>query len=619
MGKDYVTQAAVPLQRNGKSMLVPVVPMPASVSALPGTYSVPHAVSIAAASPGERNVADFAVAFLRERGVSAVIVPPSSGANIRFSTPAHDDALSTEGYRLRVDGNGIAIDANGGAGLYYGLQTLEQLFPSSARDNTLQDIEITDKPVLHWRGMMLDVSRHFFDVPTVERYIDLAAHYKLNVFHWHLSDDQGWRVEIKRYPRLTEIGSCRDGTQIGHSALHIDDRRYCGFYTQDQIREVVAYAAKRYVTIVPEIDMPGHSTAAIAAYPFLGCDGKVTVSRTWGGSYPLCPTEQAITFEENVLDELMQLFPGPYIHTGGDEVPFSHWKKSAFVHTLMQREHLSTYPQVQAYFERRIEQHIESKGRRMVGWDEILDGGISPNAVIMSWRGVRGGIVAAQHGNAAVMSPDGPLYFNSYQGDRELEPDAYPQFFPIQQVYDYNPLPSILTPQQSAHIIGVQGNIWAEYISSAPQLFYQALPRELALSEIGWVSPAQKDWDSFVARTGPQYLWLEQAGYNFRIPNPTFTVDGGALRFSNVLPGVQAIRAETSAPGITISIANEVPNGTVYYTSDGTEPDTHAKRYDAPLQLQLQPGGRIDITAIVVLPDGRKSTSSELLITRSPD
>jgi hexosaminidase len=598
--------------------MIPVVPLPASVSALPGTYTVPHTVSIAAASADERNVADFAVAFLRGRGVSAVVVPSSGGANIRFSTSSHDAGLGTEGYRLRVDNSGIKIDANAGAGLYYGLQTLEQLFSTAASDNAVSDVAITDAPALRWRGMMMDVSRHFFDVPTVERFIDLAAHYKINVFHWHLSDDQGWRVQIKRYPRLTQVGSCRSGTQIGHSALRVDNKRYCGYYTQNQIREVVAYAAKRYVTTVPEIDMPGHSTAAIASYPFLGCSGKaIPVSEIWGGSYPICPTDKAITFEENVLDELMQLFPGRYIHTGGDEVPFSQWKASAFVHELMQREHLSTYPQVQAYFERRIEKYIESKGRRMVGWDEILDGGISPNAVIMSWRGVRGGILAAQHGNDAVMSPDGPLYFNSYQGDRDLEPDAYPEFFPLQQVYDYNPLPSILTPQQSAHILGVQANIWAEYISSAPQLFYQALPRELALSEIGWTQPAQKDWDSFVTRTGPQYVWLQNAGYNFRIPNPTFTVDGGALRFANVLPGVQAVRAETDARTVTVRIRNDVPNATVYYTTDGSQANARSKRYDAPLQLPVSPAQRIDINAVAVLPDGRASTPSELVITKA--
>jgi hexosaminidase len=600
--------------------MLPVVPLPAHVTSLPGDYAVPKAVVISAASPDERNVADFAAAFLRHRGISAVIVPSSTGANLRLSTQSRDEGLGNEGYRLRVDAGGMSITANRGAGLFYGLQTLEQLFPSASSDNHVPDLEVSDVPAFPWRGMMLDVSRHFFPVQTVEKFIDLEAHYKLNVFHWHLSDDQGWRVEIKRYPRLTSIGSCRSGSQIAHSALYVDHTPYCGYYTQAQIREVVAYAAKRYVTIVPEIDMPGHSTAAIAAYPFLACSGKaVPVSTTWGGSYPICPTDRAIAFEENVLSELLDLFPGPYIHTGGDEVPFDQWEASPFVTSLMKRQHLTTYAQVQAYFERRIEQFIESKGRRMVGWDEVLDGGISSKAVIMSWRGVKGGILAAQHGNDAVMSPDGPLYFNSYQGDRSLEPDAYPEFFTLQDVYRYNPLPATLTPSQKAHILGVQGNLWAEYMKTSSQLFYQALPRELALSEIGWVPPEDKDWDSFIARTGPQYLWLENGGFNFRIPNPSFTVDGGSLRFANVSSGVQTVMAETTAGSVTVSITDPVPNGVVYYTTSGTTPDAHAHRYADALHLDLAPGQHVEVTAIVVLPDGRKSTPTQLVLRRGSD
>ena len=289
-------------------MIVPVVPQPAHVSALPGTYTVARTISISAASPDARNAADFAATFLRSRGISAVIVPNASGAALRFSTA--DASLAREAYRLRIDSHGISIAARSGAGLYYGLQTLEQLFPADTANDTLHDVAISDAPAFAWRGIMLDVSRHFYDVPTVERFIDLASHYKLNTFHWHLSDDQGWRVQIKRYPRLTSVGSCRAGTEVGKNPADVEGPRYCGYYTQQQIRDVVAYAAKRYVTIVPEIDMPGHSTAAIAAYPFLGCTGEeLAVSTTWGGSYPICPTDKAITFEKNVLAEIMQSFP----------------------------------------------------------------------------------------------------------------------------------------------------------------------------------------------------------------------------------------------------------------------------------------------------------------------
>ncbi len=464
---------------------------------------------------------------------------------------------------------------------------------------------------------MLDVSRHFFDAPTVERFIDVASHYKLNIFHWHLSDDQGWRVEIKRYPRLTSFGSCRNGSEVGKNPRDVEGGPYCGHYTQDQIREVVAYAAKRYVTIVPEIDMPGHSTAAIASYPFLGCTGKqIPVSTTWGGSYPICPTDRAVEFEENVLDELMQLFPGPYIHTGGDEVPFSQWKASAFVTDLMKREHLTTYPQVQSYFENRIEKFVESKGRRMVGWDEILTGGISRSAVIMSWRGTEGGIKAASLGNDAVMTPDGPLYFDAYQGDPEQEPLAIGGLSTMQMVYNYDPLAKIPANQQS-HILGVQANIWAEWIPTAEHMFYMALPRELALSEIAWTPESGKDWTSFETRMGPQYLWLQQQRYNFRLPNPAFSVTGGALHFNNVMHGVQEISAHTDSSSVTVTVSDPMPNAALVYTMDGTDPTGGSTRYAQPLQLTLAPGQRVEITAAAVLPDGRVSSTTKLILERS--
>jgi hexosaminidase len=585
---------------------LPVVPAPMQTTTIPGTYTLPQTVTIAASSADERNVAGFAEQFLRARGVGVRLVSAGTQADIAVSAAAHDAALGDEGYLLTVEGKGITIAANGGPGLFYGLQTLEQLFGQTG--NTIGEVSITDRPAFAWRGMMLDVSRHFYTASQVERFIDLAAHYKFNTFHWHLSDDQGWRVEIKRYPRLTSFASCRSGTERDHDPLDIAPGRYCGFYTQDQIRQVVAYAKKRYVTIVPEIDMPGHSTAAIAAYPWLGCTGKkLAVSTRWGGSYPICPTDRAIAFEEGVLTELMQLFPGPYIHTGGDEVPFDAWQQSTFVHGLMQREHLKTYPQVQAYFERRIEQFIESKGRRMVGWDEILDGGISRNAVVMSWRGVQGGIEAAKLGNDAVMTPDGPLYFDAYQGDRNDEPEAIGGLTTLQMVYNYDPLAGLTTPQQRAHILGTQGNIWTEWIGNEPYLYYMALPRELALSEIAWSEPAQRGWDSFEQRMGPQYLWLQQQGYNFRIPNPSFAIDGGSLQFANVSSSVRTVTAETDSASPAISVNDPVPNARI---------SCNGKTYSAPLQLQLAPGERTDLQCVAILPDGRKSTPSELILTR---
>ena len=596
---------------------IPVVPMPASVAPLSGTYAVPKSVTISATTPDARNVADFAIEFLRSRGIEASVVPSPAGANLRLVQSAHDGDLGNEGYGLRIDASGISISSSGGAGLFYGLQTLEQLFPQSATDNTLGAVNIADKPAYAWRGMHLDSSRHFWDVATVERYIDLAAHYKINTFHWHLSDDQGWRVEIKRYPRLTSFGSCREGSEVGHNPLDVKGPRYCGYYTQAQIRDVVAYAAKRYINIVPEIDMPGHSTAAIASYPWLGCSGQqLPVSTRWGNSYPVCPTERAITFEENVLSELMDLFPSKYIHAGGDEVPFSAWKASPFVHKLMQQQHLTTYPQVQAYFERHIEQFIESKGRRMVGWNEILAGGISPNAVIMCWTGTGCGTRAVQHGNDAVMTPDGPLYLDAYQGDPNDEPEAIGSLSTLRMVYDYDPAAGVKASEQS-HILGVQGNIWTEWIGSVPYLFYMALPRELAVSEIAWVPAANKDWDSFVERTGPQYAWLESHGYNFRIPNPTIGVDGGRLQFAPVSGSIRTVTAQTGGSSVTVTLKDSVPSATIYYTTDGTLPNAHARRYDGPMHFDLAPNQTLNITAAAILPDGRTSTPSQLVLRRA--
>ena len=356
---------------------------------------LPAVVSVRATSAKAENPASFLETFLRKRNFG---VSRTAGASslVTLDADAHDSALGSEGYRLDVTPQGVTIRANGGAGLFYGVQTLEQLLPAGTREITA--VSITDVPAFRWRGIHLDVSRHFFPVSVVEKYIDVAAHYKLNVFHWHLTDDQGWRIEIKRYPRLTEIGSCRAGTEIDSDATTIDAKRYCGYYTQQQIRDVIAYAKKRYVTIVPEIEMPGHSSAALAAYPELACGhGPFRVRETWGVSTDIyCPTDETFTFLENVLSEVIDLFPSEYIHVGGDEVPKDEWRTSAFVHGLMKREHLASYDAVQGYFDRRIERFLRSKGRRMIGWDEILDGGVTRTATIMSWRGESGGIKAAR-------------------------------------------------------------------------------------------------------------------------------------------------------------------------------------------------------------------------------
>ena len=593
-----------------------VVPLPRAVSTpITGSYDLPKRLTIRAQSPGERNVGAFLQTFLHQRGIQGRIAGAGSRPQIILTASPRGIANAPEAYDLHVGPEGIVIRASDGAGLFYGLQTLEQLV---GPDGAVAFIDISDAPALKWRGIHLDVSRHFFPVPVVEKYIDVAAHYKLNTFHWHLTDDQGWRIEIKRYPRLTQIGSCRAGTEMNGDATTIDAKRYCGYYTQQQIRQVVAYAAKRYVTVVPEIEMPGHSSAALAAYPQLACTpGPFQVRETWGVSTDIyCPSDRTFAFLENVLSEVLALFPSKYVHTGGDEVPKNEWQRSALVHALMKREHLKTYDAVQGYFDRRIERFLQSKGRRMVGWDEILDGGVSTTATVMSWRGEAGGIRAARRGNDVITSPDGPLYFDAYQGDPNDEPQAIGNLSTPQMVYGYDPVPRSLTPAQAKHIIGVQGNLWTEYIGTTGYLFYMLLPRELALSEIAWAPGAGKDWNSFVTRSGAQYAWLSQNGYNFRIPNPEFSIDAPHLQFANVSRSIRTVQAYSDGPEATVAIGAAVPGATIHYTTDGSKPTAKSATYSSPLHFKLLAGTPIDIIAVTVLAGARTSTPSELFLDR---
>jgi hexosaminidase len=595
-----------------------IVPLPKTVVAGEGSYQMPNRVEVAASTPDERNVAAFAIDFLRTRGIAARAVTSASGAQILLLTGLRDSALGEEGYRLRVDSNGVRIEANAGPGLFYGLQTFEQLFPGST-SNEIHQVQIEDAPAYRWRGIHLDVSRHFFPVPVIEKFIDVAAHYKLNTFHWHLTDDQGWRIQIKRYPRLTEIGSCRNGTEVGQDQDQTDGKRYCGFYSQDEIREVVMYAKRRYVTIVPEIEMPGHSSAAVAAYPWLTCKpGRYQVREAWGVSTDIfCPTPRTFAFLRNVLNEVIALFPGEYVHIGGDEVPKDAWEQSSFVHALMHREHLKTYDDVQGYFTRTIERYLLSRGRRMVGWDEILGGGVTRTATIMSWRGIDGGLAAARAGNDVVMSPDPTMYLDHYQGDPAVEPLAIGGYTTLEDVYNYDPMPAGLTPAQRAHILGAQGNVWTEYIPTAGILWLRLLPRALAVAELTWTPQGAKSWPAFEERLPRQYAWMGERGYTFHIPNPTIAVSGMTdPSFANLQPNLRTTDATVASGSVEVTISDPVPGAIVHYTLDGTEPTAKSPTYDAPLHLDLQAVRSSTVKAIAILPDERVSASSGLVIYR---
>jgi hexosaminidase len=512
-----------------------IIPAPSSVREMPGTFVVTGNTPICVEQdvPDVQQVADYladlvAVPLSHSRKVQVTATPPPG--SIFLSLKGADPLLGNEGYELDVTKAGIVIRASASAGLFYGVQTLRQLLPPSIEPHkkiagdglAVSCAVIRDSPRFRWRGLMLDVSRHFFDKHEVEKILDVMALYKLNVFHWHLVDDQGWRIEIKRYPKLTEVGAWRDG--IGFRldpkrSDHYDAQgRYGGFYTQDDIREVVAYAARLHILVVPEIEMPGHSSAALAAYPQFSSGGVIQKipegAGVFGGVYN--PADEAtFTFLQNVLTEVMGLFPSPYIHIGGDEVPKGPWKKNAACQALMKAQGLANEQQLQSYFIRRIQKFIASKGRRMIGWDEILEGGLAPDATVMSWRGTAGGIAAVKAGHDVVMAPDDSLYFTRYEAKLPDQPPAAGGVLPLLSVYQYDPVPPGLTEAQATHVLGAEACIWTEWMPNLKQVEYQALPRLCALAEITWTPHSQLNWNDFVRRVGVTETRLTALNVNF--------------------------------------------------------------------------------------------------------
>jgi len=432
-----------------------------------------------------------------------------------------------EGYELIVTEKTITISGLTGAGVFYGIQTLRKSIPQGKTNTSIlmPPVQIEDYPRFEYRGAHLDVGRHFFPVSFIKRYIDILALHNVNNFHWHLTEDQGWRIEIKRYPNLTRVGSRRTETVVGHSNDKFDGISYDGFYTQKQIKEVVAYAKKRYINIIPEIDMPGHMLAALASYPELGCTGgPYEVGKKWGiFDDVLCVgNENTIRFIENVLSEIMQLFPSKYIHIGGDECPKVRWKTCDKCQTRIKSEKIesdgkhSVEQCLQSNFISGVEKFLNSKGRVIIGWDEILEGGLAPNATVMSWRGINGGIEASKQKHNVIMTPTDYCYFDNYQCvNIENEPIAQQGFLPVEKVYSYDPIPAELTKDERQYILGVQSNLWTEYIKTSQQAEYMLLPRLAALSEVQWTMPERKNYQSFLKRI-PQLVNIYNAKkYNY--------------------------------------------------------------------------------------------------------
>ncbi|MBL7954315.1 MAG: family 20 glycosylhydrolase, partial [Flavobacteriales bacterium] len=429
-----------------------------------------------------------------------------------------DTLLPVEWYSLLIKPEAIHVSSTTKAGLYRGSRTLIQLLEQGRSTGSLPCLTISDHPRFPWRGMHLDPCRHFWSVEFTKKYIDLLARYKMNSFHWHLTDDQGWRIEIKKYPKLTEVGAWRKGSQIGpYSRREYDSIPYGGFYTQDEIREVVAYAKARHINVVPEIEMPGHALAALAAYPHIGCTGgPYEVNKGWGVFEDVFCAGNDSTFAmlEDVLTEVMDLFPSEMIHIGGDECPKEAWKACGKCQARKKEHCLKDEHELQSYFIQRIEKFVNSKGRKIIGWDEILEGGLAPNAAVMSWQGIEGGIAAARSGHYAVMSPGSHCYFDHYQGDPANEPLAIGGYTTVQKVYGYEPIPAELKPEEHRYILGAQGNVWTEYILTPEHVEYMAVPRMLALAEVLWTPKAKRNEADFIARLEREFPRLEAMKVN---------------------------------------------------------------------------------------------------------
>ncbi len=548
--------------------------------------------------------AEFLSGYLQESTGKVLQAEAVSG-----NLPAHSIVLTIdptieqeEGYKLQVNNEQVTISGKTPNGVFYGIQTLRKSIPAVAKgaDIVLPAVEINDYPRFVYRGMHLDVCRHFFPVEFVKEYIDLLALHNMNTFHWHLTDDQGWRIEIKKYPKLTEIGSQRNRTVIGHNTNEYEEKNYGGFYTQEQIKEVIAYAQERYITIIPEVDLPGHMLAALAAYPELGCTG---------GPYEVCPdwgvfedvlcigNDQTLQFIEDVLAEVVELFPSKLIHIGGDESPRDRWKVCPKCQARIKAEGLkadakhSAEDRLQTYCTRLAEQFLNSKGRRLIGWDEILEGDVAPDATIMSWRGMEGGIQAAQLGHDVVMTPTSHLYFDYYQTtDTKDEPLGIGGYVPLEKVYSLEPVPAVLTEEERTHILGAQANLWTEYILDGKHVEYMVLPRMAALCEVQWTEPEKKNYQDFTTRL-PRLMEI------YSRDQRNFAQHAYELKATFIPDTVKR------AIVVELSTIDDAP---AYYTLDGSTPTASSTRYQEPIVLTQS----ADLQAIAI-----RSTGSTKVVT----
>lgn len=511
--------------------------------------------------------------------------------------------LNPEGYCLTITPETITIEGSTNAGVFYGIQTLRKSIPANQGGKYNVDFPaatIKDFPRFAYRGAHFDVARHFFPADSVKKFIDLLALHNINTLHWHITDDQGWRVEIKKHPKLTEIGSKRSGTVIGHNTPDYDTIPVEGYYTQDQIKDIIQYASDRHITIIPEIDLPGHMQAALSAYPELGCTGgPYDVWQKWGVSEEvLCAGNDSVyTFIEDVLGEVSDLFPSEYVHIGGDECPKIRWEECVKCQARIKELGLKTDSEsskedkLQSHVMKRAEDFLASKGKKVIGWDEILEGGASENATIMSWRGEAGGIAAARNGNDVIMTPNTYLYFDYYQTlDRENEPEAIGGYVPLSKVYSYEPIPESFSPEEASHIKGVQANLWTEYIKTFPQVIYMELPRMAALSEVQWTQ-GDKDYEKFMNRLPAMMAHYEANGYPYSMR--AYDINGDIV-----------VDTENNTLSFNLVIPQEAP---IYFTTDGSEPTTASQQYTGPVSVDKD----TKLRAMAVYPFGNSKVFTD--------
>ncbi|MDW3196119.1 MAG: beta-N-acetylhexosaminidase [Cytophagales bacterium] len=485
-----------------------IIPAPDSMTLSGGQLASNQTFNIVAKSEGELATAALLQEQLWLTNQVAAINTTYSAKEIEIQLQLSEEAnLEKEAYELVIDNAGIKINASAAPGLFYGSQSLLQIL--SSKGDALPQLKITDAPRFGYRGMHLDVGRHMFPVAFIKKYIDMMSHFKFNRFHWHLTEDQGWRIEIKQYPELQNIGAFRKETAIGYATTATRDQvtydgvPYGGFYTQEDVKEIVAYAQERHIMVIPEIELPGHASAALAAYPHLGCTGgPYHTATTWGVFQDIYCVGQESTFEflENVFDEVLPLFPGPYVHIGGDEAPKSRWENCPHAQQRMKEEGLANESELQSYFVQRIEKFLNSRGKSIIGWDEILEGGLAPNAIVMSWRGEEGGIEAAKENHQVIMTPGEWCYFDYYQADMEAEPLAIKRITAVEKVYSYEPVPPSLSEEEQHLVLGAQCNLWSQYITSSDHAEYMVYPRALAMSEVLWSPKGNRDYEKFVKR-----------------------------------------------------------------------------------------------------------------------